>query len=85
MVCHRHDSNLLPFINRCDTRSEEPADFLTLVEISFLTMLAKLESPDLLKPDSEVKNLGAMMSLAIGNAYELANMAWSSRTLTRRF
>ncbi|KAJ5979881.1 hypothetical protein N7481_007179 [Penicillium waksmanii] len=53
--------------------SEEPADFLALVENGFLTMLAKLESLDLLKPDSEVKNLAAIMSLAIGNAYELAN------------
>ncbi|CAI7654537.1 unnamed protein product [Penicillium pancosmium] len=53
--------------------SEEPANFLTLVESGFLTMLAKLESLDLLKPDSEVKSLAAIMSLAIGNAYELAN------------
>ena len=46
---------------------------LDLLGKLFLAMLAKLERLDLLKPDSEVKNLAAVMIMFIGNSQELSH------------
>lgn len=45
--------------------ADAPHDTLVLVGRQFLAMLARLEHLNLLKPDSEVKNLGLIMALYI--------------------
>ncbi|OGM43431.1 hypothetical protein ABOM_007634 [Aspergillus bombycis] len=59
----------MPLAHICD--GDLANDTYCLLLAMFLTMLAKLESQELLGPDSEIKNLGLVMALYICTASDM--------------